>query len=492
MLGGDAVLCDAPEQGTLDISNENPLRQTPMSGDFETARHPVPAQTPPGLEKSPPMQTHVLTGLEMGPVVQTQTLRDFEKLNEQCCGFQMTRRDWAVLCDAPEQGTLDISDENPLRQTPMSGDFETARHPVLAQTPPGLEKSPPMQTHVLTGLEMGPVVQTQTLRDFEKHLNDLKKENFSLKLRIYFLEERMQQKYEASREDVYKRNIELKVEVESLKQELQEKQQALDKACFREICVHVLITTLLLPPRLVFQVLVLHKLNDNARGVYNGHNCCGIGSSAQNSNGQRGLRELWDSYPQCTARNVNDAHSRINVLRVNACTQLYTICSQKSTSVKSEYFRSVDMHWQLERAAAENETSRNEAELQRRYEERQQETEHVSELLENKIQLLQEEARLAKSEAERTAALAEAEKGHCLELTEKLKKLTKEEEKRGAQVLHDDHCASLAQKDKCIEELIQELSAREQLIELLATEKQNLLQRLEEPREMEVQPFSRR
>ncbi|KAI2518771.1 PDE4DIP isoform 40 [Pongo abelii] len=38
-----------------------------------------------------------------------------------------------------------------------------------------------------------------------EHLNDLKKENFSLKLRIYFLEERMQQKYEASREDIYKR-----------------------------------------------------------------------------------------------------------------------------------------------------------------------------------------------------------------------------------------------------------------------------------------------
>ncbi|XP_050818929.1 myomegalin isoform X13 [Gopherus flavomarginatus] len=226
-----------------------------------------------------------------------------------------------------------------------------------------------MQTHVLSDLEMGPVVQTQTLRDFEKHLNDLKKESFSLKLRIYFLEERMQQKYEASREDVYKRNIELKVEVESLKQELQERQQTLDKA------------------------------------------------------------------------------------------------------------------W----AAAENLTSRNEAELRRRYEERQQETEHVSELLENKIQLLQEEARLAKSEAERTAALVEAEKERCLELTKKLKELTKEEEKRGAQVLRDDHCAALAQKDKHIEELIQELSAREQLIELLATEKQNLLQRLEEPREMEVQ-----
>uniref|UniRef100_A0A8C8SE01 Centrosomin N-terminal motif 1 domain-containing protein n=1 Tax=Pelusios castaneus TaxID=367368 RepID=A0A8C8SE01_9SAUR len=167
-------------------------------------------------------------------------------------------------------------------------------------------------------------------RTLSQHLNDLKKENFSLKLRIYFLEERLQQKHEASREDVYKRNIELKVEVESLKRELQEKQQALDKT------------------------------------------------------------------------------------------------------------------W----AAAENLSSRNEAELRRRYEERQQETEHVSELLENKIQLLLEEARLAKGEAERMAALAEAEKANCLELTEKLKQITEEEEKSGGQVLCDDHCAALAQKDK--------------------------------------------
>ncbi|MEE6496255.1 hypothetical protein FKM82_002272 [Ascaphus truei] len=77
--------------------------------------------------------------------------------------------------------------------------------------------------------EKGPPVQAHTLREFEMHLNDLKKENFSLKLRIYFLEERIQQKYEDSSEDVYKRNIELKVEVESLKRELQEKQQFLDK-----------------------------------------------------------------------------------------------------------------------------------------------------------------------------------------------------------------------------------------------------------------------
>uniref|UniRef100_A0A8C4SJ43 Phosphodiesterase 4D interacting protein n=1 Tax=Erpetoichthys calabaricus TaxID=27687 RepID=A0A8C4SJ43_ERPCA len=96
------------------------------------------------------------------------------------------------------------------------------------------EKASGSMSHIAAFLsdetEKGPPLQTHTLREFEKHLNDLKKENFSLKLRIYFLEERMQQKYEDSREDVYKRNIELKVDVESLKQELQEKQQLLDKA----------------------------------------------------------------------------------------------------------------------------------------------------------------------------------------------------------------------------------------------------------------------
>uniref|UniRef100_A0A8C9SXR4 Centrosomin N-terminal motif 1 domain-containing protein n=1 Tax=Scleropages formosus TaxID=113540 RepID=A0A8C9SXR4_SCLFO len=71
---------------------------------------------------------------------------------------------------------------------------------------------------------------SNSYRTISQHLNDLKKENFSLKLRIYFLEERIQQKYEDSNEDVHRRNIELKVEVESLKQELQEKQQQLDKA----------------------------------------------------------------------------------------------------------------------------------------------------------------------------------------------------------------------------------------------------------------------
>ncbi|XP_046323199.1 myomegalin isoform X34 [Marmota monax] len=207
-------------------------------------------------------------------------------------------------------------------------------------------------------------------RTLSQHLNDLKKENFSLKLRIYFLEERMQQKYEASREDVYKRNIELKVEVESLKRELQDKKQHLDKS------------------------------------------------------------------------------------------------------------------W----ADVENLNSQNEAELRRQFEERQQETEHVYELLENKIQLLQEESRLAKNEAARMAALMEAEKECNLELSEKLKGVTKDrEDVQGDQVKPDQYTEALDQRDKRIEELSQSLAAQERLVEQLSQEKQQLLHLLEEPTSMEVQ-----
>ncbi|CAJ1059466.1 myomegalin-like isoform X1 [Xyrichtys novacula] len=88
----------------------------------------------------------------------------------------------------------------------------------------------PMMDFSRDETEKGPPVQTHSLREFEQHLNDLKKENFSLKLRIYFLEEKIQQKFEESSDDVHKRNIELKVEVESLKNELVEKQQLVDKA----------------------------------------------------------------------------------------------------------------------------------------------------------------------------------------------------------------------------------------------------------------------
>eukprot|EP00074_Homo_sapiens_P083850 XP_016858516.1 myomegalin isoform X7 [Homo sapiens] len=99
-------------------------------------------------------------------------------------------------------------------------------------------------------------------------------------------------------------------------------------------------------------------------------------------------------------------------------------------------------------ADVENLNSQNEAELRRQFEERQQETEHVYELLENKMQLLQEESRLAKNEAARMAALVEAEKECNLELSEKLKGVTKNwEDVPGDQVKPDQYTEALAQRD---------------------------------------------
>ncbi|XP_072177099.1 uncharacterized protein [Diadema setosum] len=71
-------------------------------------------------------------------------------------------------------------------------------------------------------------VRAHTMKEYEQQISELKKENFSLKLRIYFMEERIQQKFEDN--DDITTNIELKVEVESLKKELTEKQQLLVKA----------------------------------------------------------------------------------------------------------------------------------------------------------------------------------------------------------------------------------------------------------------------
>uniref|UniRef100_A0A8B9ZLU5 CDK5 regulatory subunit-associated protein 2 n=1 Tax=Anas zonorhyncha TaxID=75864 RepID=A0A8B9ZLU5_9AVES len=72
--------------------------------------------------------------------------------------------------------------------------------------------------------------RARTMKDYENQISDLKKENFNLKLRIYFLEMRMQQKFDGPTEEIYKINIELKVEIESLKRDLQEREKLLIKA----------------------------------------------------------------------------------------------------------------------------------------------------------------------------------------------------------------------------------------------------------------------
>ncbi|XP_046843977.1 myomegalin-like isoform X2 [Xenia sp. Carnegie-2017] len=70
-----------------------------------------------------------------------------------------------------------------------------------------------------------------TLKEHEMKISDLRKENFELKLRIYFLEEKLQQSQrDDDEDDAFKMNIELKIEIEKLKNELNEKRKLLSKA----------------------------------------------------------------------------------------------------------------------------------------------------------------------------------------------------------------------------------------------------------------------
>ncbi|KAK9753048.1 Centrosomin N-terminal motif 1 [Popillia japonica] len=70
----------------------------------------------------------------------------------------------------------------------------------------------------------------RSIKEMDELTTNLRKENFNLKLRIYFLEERMGTNFNLDKENAIKKNIELKVEVESLKKELIEKQDLLCQA----------------------------------------------------------------------------------------------------------------------------------------------------------------------------------------------------------------------------------------------------------------------
>ena len=47
-------------------------------------------------------------------------------------------------------------------------------------------------------------IRARTMKEYDQQIAEYKKENFSLKLRIYFLEERMQQKFDGDGEDLFK------------------------------------------------------------------------------------------------------------------------------------------------------------------------------------------------------------------------------------------------------------------------------------------------
>lgn len=80
--------------------------------------------------------------------------------------------------------------------------------------------------------------QGRSLREYDEKLNALQKENFNLKLRLFFLEENSPATggngngatKNAEEESLFKQNIDLKVENEELRKELQSKQELLMQA----------------------------------------------------------------------------------------------------------------------------------------------------------------------------------------------------------------------------------------------------------------------
>lgn len=89
-----------------------------------------------------------------------------------------------------------------------------------------------MTSHVLdAGLRSpGALTYGHSIKEFEEQLSNLRKENFNLKLRIYFLEERMGANFNSDNESDLKNNIELMVELQNVRKELEDKQDLLCQA----------------------------------------------------------------------------------------------------------------------------------------------------------------------------------------------------------------------------------------------------------------------
>lgn len=61
------------------------------------------------------------------------------------------------------------------------------------------------------GIKSPTAARGRSVKEFEEQLTNLRKENFNLKLRIYFLEERMGPNYNLDKESAVKKNVELMV-----------------------------------------------------------------------------------------------------------------------------------------------------------------------------------------------------------------------------------------------------------------------------------------
>jgi len=115
-------------------------------------------------------------------------------------------------------------------QTP-SEERRTILDPIRStsqEIPPPLNFNLHQPSHALLGLSHshgGGSLGTpgKTMRDYDESFKEMKKENFNLKLRIFFLEERMGSGKKNTADELAVNNLDLKVQLESCKQDLSEK-----------------------------------------------------------------------------------------------------------------------------------------------------------------------------------------------------------------------------------------------------------------------------
>ena len=105
-----------------------------------------------------------------------------------------------------------------------------------AQSAPGIhQRSYSLNGSILGSLNSSTGLGGQGVREADDTIRDLRKENFNLKLRIYFLDERLGSKSSSSgshanQEELLNSNMELKIQCESLKNDMKEKTQLLSEA----------------------------------------------------------------------------------------------------------------------------------------------------------------------------------------------------------------------------------------------------------------------
>ncbi|XP_013783774.1 centromere-associated protein E-like isoform X1 [Limulus polyphemus] len=73
-------------------------------------------------------------------------------------------------------------------------------------------------------------VRARTIKEYDQQIADLRKENFNLKLKLYFLEEKMEKKFDGDSKELHRVNIKLQVDVATLHKELEQKHKLLQDA----------------------------------------------------------------------------------------------------------------------------------------------------------------------------------------------------------------------------------------------------------------------